>query len=135
MVCDQCVARGQFFGRLRLLIAWLWSRYFVCNDAAAIAAETAVPCGISELPTVLQWWAAVLAMVVFCIVIELALLWFTALQCACKIACEYKYRLVPMNANRVFIADALVRTCFEIGQPSLVIAFSAASRTQAAAHY
>ena len=33
------------------------------------------------------------------------------------IAQEYSFRLVPLNAERAFVSNALIRACFEMGNP------------------
>jgi hypothetical protein len=52
--------------------------------------------------------------IVMSIVAEILLLGLAAVRCACQIASEYDYRLVPLNAERAFVANALIRACFEM---------------------
>ena len=49
------------------------------------------------------------------------LLGTSAVKCACKIAAEYNYRLYPLNAERAFVANALIRPCFEMGNPKSAV--------------
>ena len=45
----------------------------------------------------------------------------TAVRTACAIASEYGYRLYPLNPERYFVADALIRSCFELGNPKSAV--------------
>ena len=47
------------------------------------------------------------ASIMFWILVELLLLGTTAVRTACHIAAEFNYRLVPLNAERAFVASAL----------------------------
>ena len=49
------------------------------------------------------------ASVAFWICTELLLLGISAVKFACRIAAEYNYRLYPLNAERAFVANALIR--------------------------
>lgn len=52
------------------------------------------------------------------IVFELALLMYVAVQYCVKVAWALDQRLVPLNADRAFVADSLVRAAFELGNPT-----------------
>ena len=101
--------------------------YWVCNQELfspgfphspvneSIAEEQLKACDRAPLATIATFWAMNIPMVVLCLGIELLLLGMAAVRCACSIAGEYEFRLVPLNAERVFVSNAMIRTCFEMG--------------------
>ena len=58
-----------------------------------------------------------MSMGIICILFELVLLGMVAVRCSCMIAAEYSFRLVPLNNERAFVSNALIRACFEMGNP------------------
>ena len=95
----------------------IWDEYFVCNNASAIAADDIKPCNISSPAHLAEFVGMDGASIMFWILVELLLLGTTAVRTACHIAAEFNYRLVPLNAERAFVASALIRPCFEMGNP------------------
>ena len=63
------------------------------------------------------FWVLNLAFIVFNIVFEIALLMYLAVRYCVQVAWALDYRLVPLNADRAFVADSLVRAAFELGNP------------------
>jgi hypothetical protein len=67
--------------------------------------------------TIVAYWSRTAPVLGVCVAIEIFLLGLVAVKGACAIAAEHGYRLVPLNQERAFVADALIRTCFEMGNP------------------
>ncbi len=65
-----------------------------------------------------------------CLVIEIVLLGIIAVKGACKIATVFQYRLYPLNPPRLFVAKALIRTCFEMGNPKSKVVVQVDPETQ-----
>eukprot|EP01051_Picozoa_sp_SAG22_P002652 SAG22_NODE_120_length_19227_cov_7.584013_16_plen_1054_part_00 len=63
------------------------------------------------------FWALNLTSIVVCIVFELSLLMYTAVRSAVLMSSHIDLRLTPINRDRAFVANMLVRTCFELGDP------------------
>lgn len=85
--------------------------YFVCNNRTASGEwpSEIEGCDRAELNRLLPFWCLDIPMVLVCIIVELLLLGLVAVRTACQIAGEYEYRLVPLNAERAFVAHALIR--------------------------
>ena len=124
--------------------AGLWENYYQCNNQT-LDADTwigdwppTVPgcdtctgpfpwnpveckdckdCDYAHPDKIVEFIAIDAASVGFWITVELMLLGTSAVKCACRIAAEYNYRLYPLNAERAFVANALIRPCFEMGNP------------------
>lgn len=62
-----------------------------------------------------QFSAINITMVVVMIVFELLGLMFTALRSSVKVSMALELRLTPLNADRAFVAEMLVRSVFEMG--------------------
>eukprot|EP01043_Picozoa_sp_COSAG02_P077983 COSAG02_NODE_17340_length_1011_cov_1.100877_2_plen_75_part_00 len=65
--------------------------------------------------------------IVLGIVFELALLSVTAIRSAVRVADSIDLRLVPLNEDRAFVANMLVRAAFEMGTISQLRAPAASS--------
>ncbi len=107
--------------------------YWVCNPGlftnstgfpdfprpvdSSLVPEDIQTCPMSQPVTLAKFWAIDMAMGIVCILIELVLLGMVAVRCSCMIASEYSFRLVPLNAERAFVSNALIRACFEMGNP------------------
>ena len=67
---------------------------------------------------VLEFWVILGSMIAINVVFEIALLMYYAVQYCVKVAWALDQRLVPLNADRAFVADSLVRAAFELGNPT-----------------
>ena len=63
----------------------------------------------------LLFWVILGATIAINIVFEILLLMYVAMQYAVKVAWALDIRLLPLNADRAFVADSLVRAAFELG--------------------
>ena len=111
--------------------------YWVCNPGmftestgfpdfpkpvnSSIDPADAEKCDMSEPLTIVTFWAMDLSVMVLCILMELVCLGMVAVRCSCMIAAEYDFRLVPLNAERAFVSNALIRACFEMGNPKSAV--------------
>ena len=84
---------------------------------SSIAEEDVQPCPMSPFPVLAKFWSIDIVMVVLCLLFEVILLGIVAVRCSMLIAQEYSFRLVPLNAERAFVSNALIRACFEMGNP------------------
>jgi hypothetical protein len=70
-----------------------------------------------------NWWAAAwfwvfcMSVVILCCVVEIGLLMYYGVYHSMRVAWALGYRLSPLNEDRAFLADALVRGAFELGNP------------------
>lgn len=83
--------------------------------------------------TIVEWWARMIPIMGVCVVIEILLLGIVTVKGACKIASEYQYRLYPLNPSRLFVINALLRTCFEMGNPKSKVIVQVDPETQPSA--
>ena len=88
---------------------------------SSIDPADAEKCEMSEPLTIATFWAMDLVVMVICILMELTCLGMVAVRCSCMIAAEYDFRLVPLNAERAFVSNALIRACFEMGNPKSAV--------------
>jgi hypothetical protein len=63
------------------------------------------------------WWAVLLVAIIINVVVEILLLMYFAVRYCVQVAWALDYRLIPLNADRAFVADSLVRAAFELGNP------------------
>lgn len=63
------------------------------------------------------FWITCLSVVILCCVVEIALLMYYGVYHSMRIAWALGYRLSPLNEDRAFLADSLVRGAFELGNP------------------
>jgi Ca2+-binding EF-hand superfamily protein/lambda repressor-like predicted transcriptional regulator len=63
------------------------------------------------------WWVLNVIGIVTGIVFELGLLMYTAVRSAVLVSAAVDLRLIPLNQDRAFVADMLVRAAFEMGDP------------------
>ena len=84
---------------------------------SSVLPEDVQVCPLSQPSTLALFWGIDMPMVIICILIELVMLGMVAVRCSCMIASEYSFRLVPLNAERAFVSNALIRACFELGNP------------------
>ena len=68
-----------------------------------------------------QFWLFNTASILLFVVCEIALLMYFCARCCVKVGWALDFRLVPLNIDRVFVADALVRAAFELGNPDSAI--------------
>eukprot|EP01052_Picozoa_sp_SAG31_P000523 SAG31_NODE_15_length_37942_cov_32.078297_28_plen_645_part_00 len=65
----------------------------------------------------MEWWIINLIGIVIGIAFELSLLMYTAVRSSVRISWALDLRLTPLNADRAFVANMLVRAAFEMGDP------------------
>ena len=69
-------------------------------------------------PYAMAWfWGCCMSVVIFCAVIEIAMLMYYGVYHSMRVAWALGYRLSPLNEDRAFLADSLVRGAFELGNP------------------
>lgn len=66
---------------------------------------------------ILEFWIVMGLMIGINVVFEILLLMYVAVQFCVKVAWALDQRLVPLNSDRAFVADSLVRAAFELGNP------------------
>lgn len=88
----------------------------IINNITVFDAKVVKVCGeFSPIGTILEFWAFLIPVVLVCIVLEILLLGIAAVRASCNIASEFNFRLTPLNKERHFVATALIRACFEMG--------------------
>lgn len=65
----------------------------------------------------LWFWVTCLSVVAVCCAVEISLLMYYGVYHSMRIAWALGYRLAPLNEDRAFLADSLVRGAFELGNP------------------
>ena len=65
-------------------------------------------------PRLLYWWSLNVAGIVLGIIFELSLLMYTALRSVVMVSEAVGLRLIPLNNDRAFVAEMLVRAAFEM---------------------
>ena len=73
--------------------------------------------GEPDHDVIIVFWTLNMAFIIFNIVFELMMLMYLAVRYCVQVAWALDYRLVPLNADRAFVADSLVRAAFELGNP------------------
>ena len=63
------------------------------------------------------WWILNVIGIVLGICFEIPLLMYTAVRSAVRVSWSLDLRLTPLNADRAFVANMLVRAAFEMGDP------------------
>lgn len=63
------------------------------------------------------WWILNVTGIVLGICFEIPLLMYTAVRSAVRVSWSLDLRLTPLNADRAFVANMLVRAAFEMGDP------------------
>jgi adenylate kinase family enzyme/Ca2+-binding EF-hand superfamily protein len=76
---------------------------------------------LAEVETLIPWWSWNMANVLGWVVIEIGLLMYFCAKYCVKVSWALDFRLVPLNADRAFVADSLVRAAFELGNPDSVV--------------
>jgi hypothetical protein len=69
----------------------------------------------------ITWWVILGITIALNIVFELGFLMYYAVYYATRVAWAIDIRLHPLNADRAFVADSLVRAAFELGNPESVV--------------
>jgi hypothetical protein len=72
---------------------------------------------VSGTDRMIPWWILNMSSVGFWVVFEIGLLMYFAAKYSVKVSWALDFRLVPLNADRAFVADSLVRAAFELGNP------------------
>lgn len=114
--------------------------YTSCNNMSETAPFTQtttggpiIGCvGLSEWHVLSKFYAMDVPVTIFWVVIELLLLGMVAVRGACAVATIFQYRLTPLNPDRAFVARALIRCAFEMGNhksPVLAVDPTAESST------
>lgn len=140
-VCNTCVGMIENYAMWTTGNSGIWENYYMCNNISAgdgiigkwppsvpgcdtcgwpeisLDCNNCKNCEVAQVDSVLTFVAIDGASVVFWMGTELLLLAAFAVKFACRIAAEYKYRLYPLNAERAFVAHALIRQCLEMGNP------------------
>jgi hypothetical protein len=68
-----------------------------------------------------QWWIVLGATIAANVVFEILFLMYTAIFYATRVAWALDIRLHPLNSDRAFVADSLVRAAFELGNPQAAV--------------
>jgi len=63
------------------------------------------------------WWVLNVIGIVLGICFEIPLLMYTAVRSAVRVSASLDLRLTPLNQDRAFVANMLVRAAFEMGDP------------------
>ena len=69
----------------------------------------------------IEWWVILGAAIAVNCVFEILGLMYIAIFYATQVAWALDIRLHPLNADRAFVADSLVRAAFELGNPQTVV--------------
>ena len=96
--------------------------------SAVCRACECVVCGCAEHPSsmrdddisensILIFWLVLAPVLIVTTLCEMALLVYCVMSYATKIAWALEMRLVPLNPDRLFVADSLVHAAFEMGNP------------------
>ena len=67
------------------------------------------------------FWLPVGASVLICCAIEISVLMYFGVLHSIRVAWALGYRLTPLNKDRAFLADSLVRGAFELGNPESAV--------------
>ena len=70
---------------------------------------------------ILEWWVILGVTIGVNIVFEILCLMYTSVFYATRVAWALDIRLHPLNADRAFVADSLVRAAFELGNPQSAV--------------
>ena len=70
---------------------------------------------------IVWWWAILVIVIVANILFEIPGLMYVALKYSTSVAGVLDIRLSPLNPDRAFVADSLVRAAFELGNPNSVV--------------
>lgn len=88
----------------------------VINNVTLFDAEIVTVCEeLSPLSVLAAFWGLLTPVVIIFIVAEIMALGLAAVRASCNISSEYNFRLTPLNKERHFVATALIRACFEMG--------------------
>ena len=68
--------------------------------------------------SILRFWVILGIAIGINVVVEILLLMRVSVMYCTKVAWALDQRLVPLNADRAFVADSLVRAAFELGNPN-----------------
>ena len=70
---------------------------------------------------IVAWWAILVIVIVANILFEIPGLMYVALKYSTSVAGVLDIRLSPLNPDRAFVADSLVRAAFELGNPNSAV--------------
>ena len=70
---------------------------------------------LNEDNKLLVWWLAFIPVMLIFSVLEVLILFYCAMSYTTQVAWALDIRLSPINADRAFVANALVRAAFELG--------------------
>eukprot|EP01043_Picozoa_sp_COSAG02_P007865 COSAG02_NODE_243_length_27457_cov_16.852328_4_plen_679_part_00 len=138
-VCNMFVAMIENYAMWTTGNSGIWENYYMCNNVSSgdgiigdwppyvpgcdtcgwpedpVECQDCQDCEVAGTDKILKFIAIDGLSVAFWMGTELLLLGLFAVNFACRIATEYKYRLYPLNPERAFVANALIRPCFEMG--------------------
>lgn len=100
-----------------------WETELTVAERCSMCACSACQCipvddsGEPDHNVMVVWWTILVIVIVVNIVFEIGLLMYIAVRYCVQVAWALDYRLIPLNADRAFVADSLVRAAFELGNP------------------
>jgi hypothetical protein len=68
--------------------------------------------------SLIWFWLPLVAVIILCAVLEFMALTYYGVMNSIQVAWALGYRLVPLNEDRAFVADSLVRGAMELGNPN-----------------
>eukprot|EP01047_Picozoa_sp_COSAG01_P033950 COSAG01_NODE_2524_length_7505_cov_29.604915_5_plen_835_part_00 len=86
-------------------------------NSAATAEGSQIDECFSTLKSAAWFWLWVGPSILLCAGCEIAMLMYYGVMHSIRVAWALSYRLVPLNDDRAFLADSLVRAAFELGNP------------------
>ena len=95
------------------LSSWRWCSSADFGDDVGLQCSP-LPATPLNSPRLHYWWFWNVIGIVLGIVFELSLLMYTALRSAVLVSEAVGLRLIPLNKDRAFVAEMLVRAAFEM---------------------
>lgn len=113
-----CPEDGQLRARVRQKSClyergWPWCSVEDFGEHVGVNCSPLPPTPLNS-PRLWWWWALNVVAIVVGIVFELSLLMYTALRSAVQVSEAVGLRLIPLNRDRAFVAEMLVRAAFEM---------------------
>jgi hypothetical protein len=112
-----CPEAGQLRARVRqtpcTFSSWRWCSSADFGEHVGLSCSP-LPATPLDSPRLHWWWIINIIGIVAGIVFELSLLMYTALRSALQVSEAVGLRLIPLNNDRAFVAEMLVRAAFEI---------------------
>lgn len=117
---SSCVYRDDYYGPHAGDLDWETVDMQIRCSMCACQACQCIPvddAGEPDHNVMAVWWTILVVVIVVNIVFEIGLLMYIAVRYCVQVAWALDYRLIPLNADRAFVADSLVRAAFELGNP------------------